>query len=63
MLHFSLKKYKLTSNKHIPSDYKYNCKKYRLELLAGIVDSLGTNVDNGNHLHIVYSQCANANVT
>ena len=36
-----LKDYKLLNNKHIPNDFKINCRKNRLQLLAGLIDSIG----------------------
>lgn len=36
-----LKKYNLLNNKHIPSDFLYNSKENRLQLLAGLIDSDG----------------------
>ena len=33
--------YDLFNNKHIPEEYLHNCRKYRLELLAGLIDSDG----------------------
>lgn len=36
-----LKKYNVWNNKHIPTDYKINSRKVRLELLAGLLDSDG----------------------
>lgn len=35
----TLKDYNLIDNKHIPDDYKYNSREYRLKLLAGLIDS------------------------
>ncbi len=39
----NLKKYNLINNKHIPHDFKCNSRQVRLELLAGIIDSDGSN--------------------
>ena len=39
----SFKKYNLLNNKHIPHDFKCNSRQIRLELLAGIIDSDGSN--------------------
>lgn len=36
-----LKRYGLLRNKHIPSDYIYNSREVRLQLLAGLIDSDG----------------------
>tara|TARA_R100001163_G_C5068510_1_gene209050 strand:+ start:20049 stop:22277 length:2229 start_codon:yes stop_codon:yes gene_type:complete len=36
-----LRKYNLLNNKHIPNEYKYNTRKNRLKLLAGLIDSDG----------------------
>jgi len=41
-----LRKYNLLQNKHIPHDYKCNDRQTQLELLAGIIDSDGSNHDN-----------------
>lgn len=41
-----LKSYNLWNNKHIPDDYKYNSRANQLKLLAGIIDSDGTQRDN-----------------
>ena len=40
-----LRKYKLLNNKHIPMQYLTNSRYYRLELLAGLIDTDGHNVD------------------
>lgn len=40
------KKYNLIMNKHIPDDFKYNSRKVRLELLAGIIDTDGSVAHN-----------------
>ena len=34
-------KYQLFNNKHIPEEYLHNCKKTRLEVLAGLIDTDG----------------------
>jgi len=39
----SFHKYNLFNNKHIPHDFKCNSRQVRLELLAGIIDSDGSN--------------------
>ena len=39
----SFHKYNLLNNKHIPHDFKCNSRQVRLELLAGIIDSNGSN--------------------
>jgi DNA mismatch repair ATPase MutS len=39
----ALRKYNLLNNKHIPDDYKYNSSKVRKALLAGLIDSDGSN--------------------
>ncbi len=36
-----LKRYNLINNKHIPNDYLLNSKRFRLELLAGLLDTDG----------------------
>ena len=41
-----LQGYDLIMNKHIPDDFKYNSRKVQLELLAGIIDSDGSNAHN-----------------
>lgn len=41
-----LRKYNLLQNKHIPHDYKCNDRQTQLELLAGIIDSDGSNHEN-----------------
>jgi intein/homing endonuclease len=41
-----LRKYNLINNKHIPHDYKCNERQVQLELLAGLMDSDGTNSNN-----------------
>ena len=38
----SLKDYNLLNDKHVPTDYKINNRKIRLELLAGIIDTGGS---------------------
>jgi superfamily II DNA or RNA helicase len=43
-----LRKYNLICNKHIPHIYKYNSRNIRLQLLAGILDSVGF-VDNSEY--------------
>lgn len=43
----SFRKYELINNKHIPNDYKYNSRKVRLELLAGLLDTDGWKNKNG----------------
>jgi len=40
------KKYKLLNNKHIPLNYKTNSRKIRLQLLAGLIDSDGSQSKN-----------------
>jgi len=42
----ALKTYNLINNKHIPQDYKVNNRKIRLELLAGLIDSDGSQQNN-----------------
>ena len=41
-----LQGYDLIQNKHIPDDFKYNSRKVRLELLAGIIDTDGSVAHN-----------------
>jgi hypothetical protein len=41
-----LRDYNLINNKHIPHDYKCNDRATQLELLAGIIDSDGSNASN-----------------
>lgn len=41
-----LRKYNLLQNKHIPHDYKCNDRQTQLELLAGIIDSDGSESNN-----------------
>jgi len=41
-----LRKYNLIKNKHIPNIYKYNSRKVRLAVLAGIIDADGSNSNN-----------------
>lgn len=41
-----LNKYNLFNNKHIPNNYKYNSRDFRLKLLAGIIDSDGSNCND-----------------
>ena len=36
------KYYNLFNNKHIPNDYKINCSKIQLQLIAGLIDTNGT---------------------
>tara|TARA_R110000824_G_scaffold8450_2_gene38456 strand:+ start:13643 stop:16327 length:2685 start_codon:yes stop_codon:yes gene_type:complete len=38
----NLRALKLIKNKHIPDIYKYNCRKSRLQLLAGLIDADGS---------------------
>jgi len=45
-----LQGYDLIKNKHIPDDFKYNSRKVRLELLAGIIDSDGSATHNSYDL-------------
>ncbi len=40
-LHSRLKTLGVLNNKHIPFEYKTNCRRHRLELLAGLIDSDG----------------------
>lgn len=42
----SLKKYDLINNKHIPHDYLVNSRENRMKLLAGLIDSDGSNHKN-----------------
>ena len=46
LLFHKLKKNNLIQNKHIPHDYKCNDRATQLELLAGIIDSDGSNSSN-----------------
>ena len=48
-LNLFLKAYNLLYNKHIPSQYLYNSRKKRLELLAGLIDSDGDLWCNSYH--------------
>ena len=41
-----LKKYDLINNKHIPEEYLFNSRKVRLAVLAGLIDSDGSNSNN-----------------
>lgn len=50
---FYLKKYDLINNKHIPNDYKFNSKKNRLKLLAGLIDSDGYRCKKGKYYEII----------
>ena len=45
----SLRKYGLLNNKHIPDTYKYNSRKVRLEIIAGLIDSDGHLGRNGGY--------------
>jgi ATP-dependent Lon protease len=47
-----LKEYNLINNKHIPSDYKCNSRKVRLQLLAGLIDTDGYYNKDNNSLEI-----------
>jgi hypothetical protein len=49
-----LKQYNLTDNKHIPQDYKINSQKNRLQLLAGIIDSVGIYNHLDKEFHILH---------
>jgi len=42
ILRKTLREYNLFNNKHIPDCYKFNSRKIRLELLAGLIDSDGS---------------------
>jgi len=46
-----LRKYNLITNKHIPSDYKYNSFEVRLALLQGLMDSAGTVSKRGDSIY------------
>lgn len=52
------KAYKLFNNKHIPDQYLYNCRKVRLELLAGLLDTDGDLWCNGYHWGSIYKELA-----
>jgi len=45
-----LKKYNLIDNKHIPHIYKCNSREIRLQLLAGIIDSDGSILNDGYNI-------------
>lgn len=57
MVH-ALHDYKLFKNKHIPSDYKLNSRRVRLEVLAGLIDTDGYLVSNCYELITVSKQLA-----
>lgn len=52
------KAYKLFNNKHIPDQYLYNCRKVRLELLAGLLDTDGDLWCNGYHWGSIHKELA-----
>lgn len=52
------KAYKLFGHKHIPDQYLYNCRKVRLELLAGLLDTDGDLWCNGYHWGSIYKELA-----
>lgn len=43
----AFKSYNLINNKHIPFDYKTNDFDVRMQLLSGIIDSIGEKIDSG----------------
>lgn len=47
-----IKELNLYKNKHIPDIYKINCKKVRLSLLAGLIDSDGHYDEKGKYIEI-----------
>ena len=48
LLQSILEKHDLINNKHIPYEYLYNSRKNRMKLLAGLIDSAGSN-HHSNH--------------
>jgi len=48
----TLKQFNLLNNKHIPDNYLYNSRHYRLELLAGLLDTDGYYDANFNYFEI-----------
>lgn len=51
ILRQNLKYYNLWKNKHIPTDYKLNSRKVRLQVLAGIIDTDGY-VNHGGYVFV-----------
>ena len=49
----ALKKYNLINNKHIPDDYKINCRDVQLQILAGLLDTDGYYDKTGNMFTII----------